>query len=84
MCLRFFGTYDGALFPGRIVLLTLNLALPLSAAPPTSPTRPARGMSGFWIRQVYFKSLDYYFEIPVNEFYEFFVKRPRLGDVCAH
>ena len=40
------------MFPGRIVLLAPNLARPRSAAPPGAPTRPARGMSGFWIRQV--------------------------------
>ena len=40
------------MFPGRIVLLAPNLARPRSAASPGSPTRPARGMSGFLIRQV--------------------------------
>ena len=50
--LRFLGEYGGPLFPGRIVLLAPNLARPRPAAPPGAPTRPARGMSGFWIRQV--------------------------------
>jgi len=26
---------------------------------------------------LYFNYLDYYYEIPVNEFYEFYVKRQR-------
>ena len=40
------------MFPGRIILLAPNLARPRPAAPPGASTRPARGMSGFWIRQV--------------------------------
>ena len=40
------------LFSSRIILLAPNLARPCPAAPPGAPTRPARGMSGFWIRQV--------------------------------
>ena len=34
-------------------MLAPNLARPLPAASPGAPTRPARGMSGFWIQQVY-------------------------------
>ena len=30
----------------------LSCPRPRPAAPPCAPTRPARGMSGFWIRQV--------------------------------
>ena len=40
------------MFPGRIILLAPNLARPFPAAPPGAPTRPACGMSGFWIQQV--------------------------------
>ena len=53
--LRCLGRYDGPLFPWRTVLLAPNLARPCPAAPPGAPTRPARGMSGFWIRQVYIR-----------------------------
>ena len=44
--------YTRLVFPGRTVLLAPNPARPSPAAPPGAPTRPARGMSGFWIRQV--------------------------------
>ena len=37
-----------------MVLLAPNLARPRAAAPPGSSNRPARGMSGFSIRQVLF------------------------------
>ena len=40
------------MFRGRTVLLASSLARPRPATPPGAPTRPARGMSGFWIRQV--------------------------------
>ena len=53
MFLRCLGGNGGLLFPWRIIVLALNLARPRPAAPPGSPTRPARGMSGFWIRQVH-------------------------------
>ena len=43
----------GLVFHGRTILLALNLARPRPAAPPGAPTRTTRGMSGFWIRQVY-------------------------------
>ena len=33
-------------------MLALNLARPRLTAPPGAPTRPARGMYGFRIRQV--------------------------------
>ena len=52
---HFFDSLEGAVdicFFGRIVLLAPNFARPRLAAPPGAPTRPARGMSGFWIRQV--------------------------------
>ena len=39
------------LFPGRIIMLAPNLARRPAAAP-GAPTRSARGMFGFWIRQV--------------------------------
>ena len=52
---RFLGGIGGPLFPGRIVLLAPNLARPRPAAPPGAPTRPACGMPGLWIRQVFFK-----------------------------
>ena len=51
--LFFLAEYVGLLFPGRIVLLAPNLARPCLAAAPGAPTRPARGLSGFWIRQVF-------------------------------
>ena len=39
--------------PGRAVLSASLPAQPRPAAPPcAAPTRPARGVSGFWIRQV--------------------------------
>ena len=38
--------------PARIVLSAPNPARPRPAGPPCAPTRPARGMSGFWVRQV--------------------------------
>ena len=41
-------------FPGRILLLAPNLARLRPAAPPGAPTRPARGISGIWVRQVVF------------------------------
>ena len=40
-------------------LLAPNLARPRLAAPPSAPTRPARGVSGFWIRQVPGHALHY-------------------------
>ena len=52
MFLRCLGRYEGHLSPGRNVLSASCSALPRSAAPPCAPTRAARGMSGFWIRQV--------------------------------
>ena len=43
---------EGRLSPERIALSASRPARPRPAAPPRAPTRPARGMSGFWIRQV--------------------------------
>ena len=40
---------------GQKVLLVPRPARPRPAAPPSAPTRPARGMSGFWARQVGFR-----------------------------
>ena len=40
------------MFPRRTGLLAPNPARHRPAVPPGAPTRPARGMSGFWIRQV--------------------------------
>ena len=51
--LRCVGRYAGPLFPGRTVLLAPSPARPRPAAPPCAPTRPARGMSGFWTRQLF-------------------------------
>ena len=56
MFLRCLRGNSGLLFPGRIILLAPNLARPRPAAPPGAPTRPARGMSGFWIRQVVYNT----------------------------
>ena len=52
MCLRCFGGYEGRLSPGRTIPSASRSARPRPAAPPCAPTRPARGMSGFWTRQV--------------------------------
>ena len=43
--------YTALMFPSRTCLLALNSARPHPAVPPGAPTRPDRGMSGFWIRQ---------------------------------
>ena len=50
--LRCLGGYEGPLFREQPLLMAPNRARPRPAAPPGAPTRPARGMSGFWIRQV--------------------------------
>ena len=44
--------YEGRLSPERIVLSASRPARLRPAAPPCAPTRLARGMSGFWVRQV--------------------------------
>ena len=44
---------QGAFFPGQIIQFAPNSARPRPTAPPDAPTRPARGMSEFWIRQVF-------------------------------
>ena len=49
---RSLGRYKGLVFSGRTVLLAPDPARPRPAAPPGAPTRPAHGVSGFWIRQV--------------------------------
>ena len=55
-CLRCPGGQQGQLSPGRTDLSATRPALPRPASPlrraPTPP-RPARGMSGFWLKQVY-------------------------------
>ena len=51
-CLRCLGGYVGRLSPWRTVLSASRPAQPRTAAPPCAPTRPARGMSGSWTRQV--------------------------------
>ena len=51
-CPRCFGEYEEGLFPRQTVLLANCPARPRPATPPCAPTRPARGMSGFWARQV--------------------------------
>ena len=43
-----------------------NLARRRPAAPPGAPTRPARGMSGFWIRQVHAYQRAAYTSEPMN------------------
>ena len=40
------------MFPRRTSLLAPSPARLRPATPPCAPTRSARGMSGFWIRQV--------------------------------
>ena len=51
-CLRCLGRYEGRLSPGRTVLSASRPARPRPATPPCAATRPARGMSRFWTRQV--------------------------------
>ena len=51
-CLRCFRGNEEGLSPGRKVLLASSPARPRPATPPCVSTRPARGMSGFWNRQV--------------------------------
>ena len=55
----FFGVYGGLSLPGRIILLAPNLARPRLAAPLGAPTRPARGMPEFWIRQVWKQAMTF-------------------------
>ena len=50
--LRCFGGCEGGLSPRRSVLFASNHARPRPATPLCAPTRIARGMSGFWTRQV--------------------------------
>ena len=40
------------MYPGRIVLSASSPDRPSPVAPPCAPFRPARGMFGFWTRQV--------------------------------
>ena len=56
MCLRWLGGCEGRLSLGRTFLSASNPAGPRPAASPCAPTRPARGMFGFLIRQVFFQS----------------------------
>ena len=53
-CLRCFRRYGGGLPSRQTVLLAPRSARPCPATPPFAPTRPARGMFGFWTRQVIF------------------------------
>ena len=46
-CLRYPGGHEGHMSPGRAEMSTS-----LPARPCAAPPRPARGMSGFWTRQV--------------------------------
>ena len=52
MCSRCLGGCERRLFPGRTVLSASSPDRPCPAALPCAPTRPTRGMFGFWIRQV--------------------------------
>ena len=49
---RCFRECGGGLSPRRTVMLANSPARPCPPTPPCAPTRPARGMSGFWTRQV--------------------------------
>ena len=51
-CLRCFGGYEGGLSPRRTVLLAPSPARPRPVTLPCTTTRPARGMCGFWTRQI--------------------------------
>ena len=51
-CLRCHGGCGGRLSPGQTILSASRPARPRPAVPMCAPTRPARGMSGFWIRQI--------------------------------
>ena len=51
------GRYEGRVSPGPTFLSASSPAQLHPAAPPCAPTRPARGMSEFWIRQVFYSSL---------------------------
>ena len=55
---RCFGRYGGGLSPRRTVLLASSPARPRPATPMCAPTRRARGMSGFWTRQVLREQYD--------------------------
>ena len=54
MFFRCFGWYGGGFCSRRTVLLAASLARPRPVSSPCAATRPARGMSGFWTRQVFF------------------------------
>ena len=51
--IRCFEEYERGLVSVRIFLSVFSLARPCPAAPPYAPTRRARKVSGFEIRQVY-------------------------------
>ena len=55
-CLRFAGGQEGGLSPGRVVPTAFRPTKPRPFSPPpcAAPTRPARSVSGIWIRQVLF------------------------------
>ena len=51
--LRCFGGCEGRVSLGQTILSASCPARPRPAVPMCAPTRPARGMSGFWTRQVF-------------------------------
>ena len=51
-CLRYFRECESRLSTGQTVLSAPRPARPRPAVPMCAPTRPARGMSGFWTPQV--------------------------------
>ena len=51
-CIRCLGGYEGCLSPVRTVMSVSHPARPRLADPLCASTRPARGMSMFWTRQV--------------------------------
>ena len=59
----FSGEYKGLVFPGRTFLFALNPAGCHRASLPGTPTRLARGMSGFLIGQIEKKLHDVSFRI---------------------
>ena len=52
-------TIQKKIVPRRTILLTNSPARSRLAIPPCAPTRPARDMSGFLVRQISITSMDY-------------------------